>query len=299
MNEIEAGASPAVARSTTSPAALLRQLGLRPRKRFSQSFLVDARLPEQIVRAADVRKTDQVLEIGPGLGILTRALSRSAGRVLAVELDRDLAAALPRLVPANVQIIADDALRFDPAEHVAGPYKLVANLPYHVTSPVLLRYLALESRPDVLVVMVQKEVAQRIAAPPGRLSYLAVAVQSVATVRIVRIVSPGAFFPRPKVDSAVLRLAPLPSPLVPPGERTAFLEFVQAGFAQPRKQLGNSLAQGLGCSKAVALELLARAEIAAERRPQDLSLDEWKRLYQLTGGAVREPPLQRQVPGGA
>ena len=299
MNEIEAGASPAVARSTTSPAALLRQLGLRPRKRFSQSFLVDARLPEQIVRAADVRKTDQVLEIGPGLGILTRALAGSAERVLAVELDRDLASALPRLVPANVKVIADDALRFDPAEHFAGPYKLVANLPYHVTSPVLLRYLAIESRPDVLVVMVQKEVAQRIAAAPGRLSSLAVAVQSVATVRIVRIVSPGAFFPRPKVDSAVLRLDPLPSPLVPRGERAAFLEFVQAGFAQPRKQLGNSLAQGLGCSKAVALELLARAEIAAERRPQDLSLDEWKRLYQLTGGAVREPPLQRQVPGGA
>jgi 16S rRNA (adenine1518-N6/adenine1519-N6)-dimethyltransferase len=252
----------------TSPAALLRRLGLRPRKRFSQSFLVDANLPDQIARAADLVDADQVLEIGPGLGILTRALARRAARVVAVELDRDLAAALPRLVPANVAVIAADALAFDPADHFAGSYKLVANLPYNVTTPVLLRYLDVVPRPALLVVMVQKEVAERIAAGPGRRSYLTVAVQSAASARIVRLVSPGAFFPRPKVDSALLRLDPLPTRLVPDDRRAPFLRLVQAGFAQPRKQLANSLAQGLARPK-------------SERRPQDLELAEWRALFEL------------------
>ena len=266
-----------------SPVALLRQLGLRPRKRFSQSFLVDRRLPEHIARAADLGPGDEVLEIGPGLGILTRALAARTARVVAVELDRDLAAALPKLVPLNVQIVAEDALRFAPAEHFAGPYKLVANLPYHITSPVILRYLDLPRRPARLVVMVQKEVAERIAAGNGQRSYLAVAVQAVAAVRIVRIVPPGAFFPRPKVDSAVIRLDPLDRPLVDDEHRAGFLKLVQAGFAQPRKQLANSLAQGLGVPKADAVALLARAGIAPDRRPQDLELGEWRALFEAAG----------------
>jgi len=267
---------------SSSPAALLRQLGLHPRKRFSQSFLVDARLPEQIARAADLTVSDQVLEIGPGLGILTRALARHAARVVAVEVDRDLARALPRLVPPNVAVVVGDALQLDPGEHFAGPYKLVANLPYQITSPVLFRYFEVRPRPSLLVLMVQREVAERIAARPGQLSYLAVAVQSVATVRTVRRVPPGAFFPRPRVESAVVRLDPRPSPLVPDEDRSGFLKLVQAGFAQPRKQLANSLAQGLAVSKADALALLARADIAPHRRPQELELAEWARLYDLS-----------------
>ena len=266
-----------------SPTALLRELGLRPRKRFSQSFLIDRRLPEQIARVADLGPADQILEIGPGLGILTQALARAAGRVVAVELDRDLASALPRLVPANVEIVADDALRFSPAEHFSGPYKLVANLPYHVTSPVILRYLDLDARPTLLVVMVQKEVAERIVAGSGRRSYLAVAVQSVGGARAVRVVPPGAFFPRPKVDSAVLRLDPLEHPLVEDILRPAFLKLVLAGFAQPRKQLANSLAQGLGVTKRDASALLTRASIAPDRRPQDLELLEWRALFEAAG----------------
>jgi 16S rRNA (adenine1518-N6/adenine1519-N6)-dimethyltransferase len=263
----------------TSPAALLRRLGLRPRKRFSQSFLVDPRLPEQIVRAADVAATDEILEIGPGLGVLTRALAARAARVVAVELDRDLARALPRLVPENVLVVPGDALRLDPGEHFAAGYKLVANLPYQITSPVLFRYLDIRPRPGLLVVMVPQEVAERISARPGRLSYLGVAVQSVAAARILRRVPPGAFFPRPKVDSAVLRLDPLPTPLVPEERRPGFLKLVQAGFAQPRKQLANSLAQGLGVPKGEALALLARAGIPPDRRPQELDLDEWRQLF--------------------
>lgn len=283
--------------ATTSPAALLRQLGLRPRKRFSQSFLVDPRIPEQIVRAAGVGAGDRVLEIGPGLGILTRALAERAEWVVAVELDRDLAAALPRLVPENVEIVAGDALELDPADHFDGAYKLVANLPYSVTSPVLRRYLEVRPRPTLLVVMVQREVAERIAAPAGRLSYLAVAIQSAAGVRIVRTVPPGAFFPPPKVHSAVIRLDPLATPLVPDERRGAFLALVQAGFTQPRKQLANSLAQGLRAPKADAIALLGRAGIGPERRPQDLTLEEWVRLYEATVSDVVSRVGGAQAPG--
>ncbi len=216
--------------------------------------------------------------------MLTRALARRAARVVAVELDRELAAALPRLVPASVEIVAGDALRFDPAERFPGPYKLVANLPYRVTSPLILRYLGLDRRPSVLVIMVQREVAERIAAPPGRLSFLAVAVQSIGSPRLVRLVPPGAFFPRPKVESAVLRIDPSPEPLLQKEQRAEFLRLVDAGFAQPRKQIANSLAQGLRAPKAEAMALLAGAGISGDRRPQELTLPEWLRLFQESAG---------------
>ena len=261
-----------------SPSTLLRQLGLRPRKRFSQSFLIDRRVPEGIVKAADVGPGDQVLEIGPGLGIMTRVLARKADRVVAIELDRDLAAALPGLVPANVEIIQGDALDFDPASRFDRPYKLVANLPYTITSPFLFRYLEIRPAPISIVVMIQREVAERITAREGALSYLAVAVQSVATVRLVRLVPPGAFHPRPKVESAVIRLDPRPEPLVPPERRARFLALVRAGFTQPRKTLANSLAQGLGVPRPEAAARLERAGIAPERRPHELSLENWRTL---------------------
>jgi 16S rRNA (adenine1518-N6/adenine1519-N6)-dimethyltransferase len=271
----------------SSPAALLRQLGLRPRKGLSQSFLTDVGVTRQIASAASLGSDDEVLEVGPGLGILTQQLARLAGRVVAFELDRDLAAALPRLVPENVKIVQGDALTLDPADHFAGPYKLVANLPYQITSPFLGRYLSLQSGPTVLVLMIQREVAERIVGRPGDLSYLGVAVQSAATPRIVRLVPPGAFYPRPKVESAVIRLDPLADPLVPPEERPAFLELVRAGFGQPRKQLLNSLHQGLtqearsrdAWSRDEVRTLLERAGIGSERRPQELTLPDWRALY--------------------
>jgi 16S rRNA (adenine1518-N6/adenine1519-N6)-dimethyltransferase len=263
---------------------LLRQLGLRARKSHSQSFLTDVGLTQQIASAADLTPTDDVLEIGPGLGILTKTLAARCRRVVAVELDRELASVLPRLVPESVQIVHGDALTFDVTAHLAEPYKVVANLPYQITSPFLFRYLSLSPRPTLLVVMIQKEVAERIVAPGGQLSYLAVAVQSTARVRIVRQVPPGAFFPRPKIESAVIRLDPLPEPLVPFEQREAFLRVVRAGFTQPRKTLLNSLGQGLGqgsgWERAEVRDLLDAAQIAPERRPQELSLQEWRALFE-------------------
>lgn len=284
--EPRAPAGPTTAHAS-SPAALLRQLGLKPRKGLSQSFLTDVGVTRQIAAAANLGPDDEVLEVGPGLGILTQQLARRARRVVAFELDRDLAAALPRLVPENVEIVQGDALKLDPADHFQGPYKLVANLPYQITSPFMGRYLSLQPGPTVLVLMIQREVAERIAARPGDLSYLAVAVQSAATPRIVRLVPPGAFYPRPKIESAVIKLEPLAEPLVPLSERPAFLEVVRAGFGQPRKQLLNSLHQGLtqeagsrnAWSRGDVRALLERAGIGTERRPQELALPEWRALH--------------------
>ena len=271
----------------SSPAALLRQLGLRPRRGLSQSFLTDVGVTRAIASAAALKADDEVLEVGPGLGILTQTLARRAGRVVAFELDRDLAAALPRLVPENVEIVQGDALVLDPADYLTGPYKVVANLPYQITSPFLFRYLSLTPAPTLLVLMVQREVAERMSARPGGLSYLAVAVQSAAQPRIVRIVPPGAFYPRPKIESAVVKLEPLVEPLVPTEQRPAFLELVRAGFGQPRKQLLNSLHQGLTQGKGVGADwsrgdvraLLERAGLSIERRPQELTLPEWRTLF--------------------
>jgi 16S rRNA (adenine1518-N6/adenine1519-N6)-dimethyltransferase len=275
---VAVGEAPA---STASPAALLRRLGLRPRKGLSQSFLVDRRVSASIARAADLGPADAVLEIGPGLGILTRELLQRAGHVVAVELDAQLAPALPGLLgePANLEVVHGDALALDPATLFPGPYKVVANLPYHITSPLLLRLLGVPHPPTRLVVMIQKEVAERIAAPVGQLSYLAVAVQLYAEPRIVRTVPASAFHPRPKVDSAVLRLDVRPAPAVAPEAPQALLQLVQAGFKQPRKQLRNSLAEGLGCKPADAEALLRRGAVDPARRPQTLSVAEWGQLY--------------------
>jgi 16S rRNA (adenine1518-N6/adenine1519-N6)-dimethyltransferase len=190
-------------------------------------------------------------------------------------------------VPSNVQIVQGNALILDPADYLVGPYKVVANLPYQITSPFLFRYLALQPAPRLQVLMVQREVAERVAARPGSLSYLAVAVQSAAQPRLIRLVPPGAFHPRPKVESAVIRLDPLAEPLVPSADRQRFLDLVRAGFGQPRKQLLNSLQQGLNqqassreaWSREAIRELLERAGIGAERRPQELDLGEWRALF--------------------
>ena len=291
-----AGTPPTGLRSASSPAALLRQLGLKPQRGLSQSFLADSGVTRQIATAAGVGPDDDVLEIGPGLGILTQTLAARARRVVAFELDRDLARVLPSLVPSNVQIVQGDALLLDPADYLTARHKLVANLPYQITSPFITRYLSLQPGPSVLVLMVQREVAERIVSSPGSLSYLAVLVQSAARAKIVRHVPPGAFHPRPKIDSAVIKLEPLAEPLVPSDRREGFLGLVRAGFGQPRKQLLNSLEQGLNqpptivggpWSRASVRALLDRAEIEAERRPQELQLDEWRRLYEAFAATQR------------
>lgn len=235
-----------------------------------------------IVRAARLDPTTDVLEVGPGLGVMTRRLAEHARRVVAVEIDTALASALQDEQADNVEVVTADVLAFDPAAYFKAPYTVVANLPYHITSPAL-RHLLTAGPPFAqrLVVMVQAEVAARLAAQPGEMSALAVTTQVQARVELVRRVSAAAFYPRPKVDSAILVLQPLADEhrAIRRNELAEFTSLVQAGFKQPRKTLANSLADGLGIPRAEALERLERAAIDARLRPQALAPADWVRLY--------------------
>ncbi|MCC7105105.1 MAG: ribosomal RNA small subunit methyltransferase A [Chloroflexi bacterium] len=241
----------------------------------------DVSVCEAMVRAAQVSSTDDVLEIGPGLGVLTSAIARRAGRVVAVELDRDLAVAVPLLVPSpNLTVVQGDALTFDPATEFSGSYKLLGNLPYAISTPLLARYLVEVRRPSRMVVMLQREVAERVVGAPGRTSYLSILVRLFGQAHIVRHVPPGAFVPRPRVTSSVIAMEIAPQPAIASQEIRPFLEFVRAGYAQPRKTLLNSLAQGLGLPKAALQPVLEDANVNPDLRPAHLDLETWLRLFQ-------------------
>lgn len=257
----------------------LARFGLRPRKGFGQNFLVDPFVLDQIVAAAELAPHDDVLEVGPGLGVLTRALAERARRVVAIEIDRGMVAALAETLAdqANVEVAEGDALRVEPADLFAGPYKLVANLPYYITSPLLRHFFEAARPPQRMVVMVQREVAERIVAAPGALSLLAVSVQFYGRPRIVGRVPASAFLPAPKVDSAIVAIDVLAKPAVAaaPGP---FFKVVSAGFAMPRKQLHNVLPQKIWMPPDAVGPALEAAGIDPMRRAQTLSLEEWARL---------------------
>jgi len=226
---------------------LLRRSGLRARKRLGQHFLIDDDVQHQILSAAELTTDDTVLEVGPGLGIMTRELARKVRRVIAIELDDKLAAFLKHEMASlpNVTIINQDILKVDPASLLSEPepYKVVANLPYYITSPVLRHFLEAAIKPGLMVVMVQKEVAEIIAAGPGKRSLLSISVQLYGQPRIISQVPARAFHPSPEVDSAILRVDLYPKPAVAVDDTKSFFETVRAGFASPRKQLANSLAR--------------------------------------------------------
>jgi 16S rRNA (adenine1518-N6/adenine1519-N6)-dimethyltransferase len=264
----------------------LRQSGLKARKGLGQHFLIDGGVLGVILAAAEISPDDIIVEVGPGLGILTEALAKKAGGVIAIELDDRLAALLKKTLASfdNVTIINDDVLNIEPGELLrrqGNPdYKVVANLPYYITSPVLRHFLEAEAKPRVMVVMVQAEVAEAIAAKPGDMSLLSISVQFYGRPEIIRRVPAASFYPAPEVDSAVLRIELYPRPAVAV-DGGGFFELVRAGFAAPRKQLANSLAQGLGLPKNFVLPLLEKADIDGERRAETLTLEEWARLWRV------------------
>ncbi len=270
----------------TQTKRLLRQFDLRARKGLGQHFLIDEEVLKRITSAAELTPADVIVEVGPGLGILTRELAKQAGRVIAIELDNKLAAALKQTLASlnNITIINDDVLRLEPKDLVTEPktgYKVVANLPYYITSPVLRHFLEAPAKPRLMILMVQKEVAEVIVAKPGEMSLLSVSVQFYGEPRIIGYVPAQCFYPAPKVDSAILRIDPHPQPVVAVADEAGFFELVRAGFTTPRKQIVNSLAQGLGVSKIDALSLLETAGIVPQRRAETLSLEEWAQLWQV------------------
>jgi 16S rRNA (adenine1518-N6/adenine1519-N6)-dimethyltransferase len=265
--------------------ALLKRYHLHAHKGLGQNFLQDPMALEEIVSAAEIQPADTVLEIGPGLGSLTRYLAVSAREVIAVELDKNLLPPLQAVLAiyGNVQIIHGDVLKLSPKDLIAeSKYLVVANIPYYITSAVIRHLLESESKPRRIVLTIQKEVAQRICAKPGDMSLLALSVQVYGKPRIAAHIPAEAFFPVPKVDSAVLVIDIYPSPLIKEELMDSFFKLVKAGFSQKRKTLRNSLSSGLHISTTNAAELLTRVEIDPQRRAETLSIEEWEHLAKNT-----------------
>ena len=262
-------------------AFLLKKYGLRPHKGLGQSFLQDPMVLEKIVSAAEIQATDTVLEIGPGLGSLTRYLAAAAKEVVAVELDQHLVPPLKAVLSpySNVRLIQGDILELSPGDLIGEQdYIVAANIPYYITSAVIRHLLESESKPRRIVLTIQKEVAQRICEKPGDMSLLALSVQVYGKPRIVAHVPAGAFVPSPNVDSAVLVIDIYPTPLIPPDLLETFFKLIKAGFGQKRKTLRNALSSGLSVSPGAAADLLKRADIDPMRRAETLSIEEWQRL---------------------
>jgi 16S rRNA (adenine1518-N6/adenine1519-N6)-dimethyltransferase len=284
------------------PRSLLRQFNIKPKKSLGQNFLIDEGAAAPILEAAELSPHDVVLEVGPGLGALTRRLAATVARVVAVELDQRLMPVLQHTLAgyANVQLIHGDVLELDPASIMPPDYKVVANIPYYITSA-LLRHL-LEAgvrepqsnnvRPTLLVLTVQEEVARRIVAQPDAMSLLAVSVQLYGRPRIVARLKAAAFYPRPRINSAVVRieLSAGPRPDLDVTDVDLFFQLARAGFGQRRKQLHNALANGLGRPPAEISATLAHAGIDPRRRAETLTLEEWAELTRAFSQMGQAPP---------
>jgi 16S rRNA (adenine1518-N6/adenine1519-N6)-dimethyltransferase len=260
---------------------LLRHYGLYPDKSLGQNFLIDEAVLEQVVRAAEINPQDDVLEIGAGLGSLTRHLAAAALSVVAVELDARLIPVLQQVVSpyANVQIVQGDILALDVGKLIGpSPYLVVANIPYYITSNLIRHLLEASITPQRLVLTLQQEVAQRICAQPGDMSLLALSVQVYGHPEIVTNVPAGAFYPPPKVDSSVIRLDLYSTPLIPVTELDVFFQLIKAGFSQKRKTMRNALAGGLHLDPSAIETLLLNTGIDPKRRAETLSLAEWHQL---------------------
>ncbi|MEZ4512251.1 MAG: 16S rRNA (adenine(1518)-N(6)/adenine(1519)-N(6))-dimethyltransferase RsmA [Chloroflexota bacterium] len=267
------------------PKQLLDFYDLQPKKSLGQNFLFDEAVLGRIVAAGNVTAVDVVLEIGPGLGALTKVLAETAVSVTAVELDqRFLPILQSQLAPYdNVRLIHGDILEQNPADLFDRPYKVIANVPYYITGAILRHLLSASHKPTCMVLTVQQEVAERLTAVPPNMSLLAVSTQFYGTPRLVATIKAGAFWPRPDVDSAVIRLDLDQQPLV---AEKPFFRVAKAGFSQKRKQLKNNLRQ-LGLTPANLQSVLAAANIDGRRRAETLTVAEWQQLT-ATWLALRE-----------
>lgn len=263
---------------------------LRPRKSLGQCFLTDRRIAEKIVALADVAPDDRVVEIGPGRGILTRLLAERSGELTAIELDARWHAVLQAefAQSAHVRLVHADALAY-PFENLVPPFKVVANLPYYLSTPILFRLLGLRDRVSLMVLMLQREVVDRLVARPNTKAYgaLSVAVTYAAEVRRGFAVSSGSFTPRPAVDSAVVSIVPRPSPALAVQDEAVLMRVVRAAFAHRRKILANAL-KDEGFDAAQLGVALQEAGIDGTRRGETLGLVEFGRLADALAGARSE-----------
>lgn len=258
----------------------------KPKKQLGQNFLKNTDIVKKIIDASDIKPDDTIIEVGPGTGILTEELVKTGAAVIAIEKDFELISLLKKNVgePKNLKVIHQDALWFDLAQFKS--YKVVANIPYQITSPLIRKFIEAENKPELLVLMVQKEVAERICAIPGHSErgLLTIIVEFYADAEILFEVSRQEFYPVPKVDSAVIKIKPKVHPRgvreeVKPVDEKLFFKIVKAGFASKRQQIHNSLSATLRFDKTKTSDLLKRANIESTLRAEDLTLDQWLKLY--------------------
>jgi len=264
--------------------AVLKRFHLRADKSLGQNFLQDSSALEKITLAAEIQADDCVLEIGPGLGSLTRYLAVSAKQVTAVELDPDMLTPLRAVLTPyqNVRVVHGDILKLSISEIIDQPnYIVAANIPYNITSLIIRHLLEADIKPRRVVLTIQKEVAERICAKPGDLSLLALSVQVYGKPSIAAHIPAASFHPAPKVDSAILRIDIYNEPLIPNELLNIFFKLIKAGFSQKRKTLRNSLSSGLHIPATEAQSLLTSANIDFMRRAETLSIDEWKGLCEI------------------
>jgi 16S rRNA (adenine1518-N6/adenine1519-N6)-dimethyltransferase len=270
--------------------SLLKSYGIRPKKKLGQNFLVSQAALDQILKAADLGDKEQILEIGAGLGALTRELARRDHKIIAIEYDQRFIPILHDLLKpyANVRVIQGDILQLELKDIVAPPdYIVVANIPYQITSALIRKLVEAPYPANRVILTIQKEVAERIIAQPGDLSLLALSVQIFGKPLLRSQIPPSAFFPSPAVDSCILRIDMHPEPKVPVGDIDLFFRIAKAGFSQKRKKLRNAIAAGLQISTSDVEEIMLAAKVSPSQRAQELTLDEWKRICEVYVGALR------------
>ena len=255
---------------------LLQEYNLRPNKRLGQHFLINQKVLQKIVRAAELSEKDIVLEIGPGLGILTKELAQKVKKVIAVEKDEKIVQALKEIMKdyKNVEIIQGDILKIQ--ELPLNRYKLVANIPYYLTSPLIRLFLESRQPPQEMTLLIQKEVAQRICAKPPKTNLLAVAVQLYSQPKIISYISKKSFWPQPKVDSAIIKISRIKRPKNTKTEK--FFQIVKAGFSSPRKQLANNLSKKLNLDQEKIKKALTECHLDIRVRAENLRVEDWLKL---------------------
>lgn len=253
---------------------------MKAKKSLGQNFLIKPEIAEEIVKVAEVSDKDTIIEVGPGLGILTKELLDTGAKVYAIEKDFELVEVIRKAFGSNknLKIIHQDALFFDPS--ILGDYKIVANLPFNIGSPLIRKFLESQNQPKSMTVMLQKEVAEKIVAEPGssERGILTLAVEFYAQAEIVIMVPKTSFRPQPKVDAAVIKITPKQKSNIEP---RAFFQVVKAGFSSKRRQVHNSLAATLHLDKNIVLEILQKAQIDPMLRAEDLNLEQWIKLYEI------------------
>jgi len=268
--------------SANNVKSVLEKFDAKPKKGLGQNFLIDKNILQKIIDAANISPEDTILEVGPGVGTLTQELAKKAKRVVAVEKDEAMIKILKENLKDldNVEIIQGDILKVDYLKFKIENYKVVANIPYYLTSPLIRKFLEVENKPEEIILMIQKEVAHRICATPPDMNLLAVSVQFYANPKIVFNVSKNSFWPIPKVDSAIIKITPHTSHCEEGKAQRSnlFFKVVKAGFSQPRKQIGGNLSKMLKIERKKVDELLTKNNLSSTQRAETLTVQDWKNL---------------------